>query len=238
MIDRDAGRLVELLGGDLTAPHQFTRVAEAMVELDRPADALAWARRGIVETNGWQVANLYDLAARLLTASGALDDVVTLRREQHERIPSSATYTKLQAAARATGTWDAEIVSARAVLAGRDPAGFIDALLADGDDDHAWATATTTSRDLTASLWQRLAEAREAAQPAEAMAVYLRLTDDALQQADKRAYQAAIRHLKAAHRAATTADRQANFAERLTALRERNRRRPSLIAMLDKAGLR
>ncbi|MFT3851307.1 MAG: hypothetical protein QM733_00980 [Ilumatobacteraceae bacterium] len=59
-----------------------------------------------------------------------------------------------------------------------------------------------------------------------------------MQQADKRAYQVAVRHLKAARRAATAADRQADFAEHLTALRERNRRRPSLIAMLDKAGLR
>jgi hypothetical protein len=33
-----------------------------MVELGRPAGALAWARRGIAETTGWQVAKLYDLA--------------------------------------------------------------------------------------------------------------------------------------------------------------------------------
>lgn len=238
VIDRDVDRLVDLLGGDLSAPHQFTRVAEAMVELGRPADALAWARRGIAETSGWQVANLYDLAAGVLADGSALEEVVALRRGQHERMPSSSTYSKLQAAARVTDMWDAEIVSARAVLASRDPAGLVDVLLADGDSDEAWRTATSGNRLLSSSQWQRLGEAREATIPADAMAVYQRLADEALDHADRRAYQAAVRHLKAARRAAVAAGRSTEFAEHVTALRERNRRRPSLIAMLDKAGLR
>ncbi|MGI8793844.1 MAG: hypothetical protein ACR2H3_11840 [Acidimicrobiales bacterium] len=70
------------------------------------------------------------------------------------------------------------------------------------------------------------------------MTVYLRLTDDVLVRADKRAYRDAVRNLKAARRAATAAERVPEFAANLTVLRERNRRRPSFIAMLDKAGLR
>lgn len=238
IIDRDVERLVELLGDDLSAPHQFTRVAEAMIELDRPADALVWARRGIAETSGWQVANLYDLAAGLLTDGAALDDVVALRREQHERMPSTATYKKLQTAAQATDTWESEIAAARAVLAEQDPAGIIDALLGDGDHEEAWRTALSTDRELGSSQWQRLAEAREASSPAEAMAVYLRLADDVLQQADRRAYQSAVRHLKAARRAATAADSSVEFTDHLAALRERSRRRPTLMSMLNKAGLK
>jgi len=153
-------------------------------------------------------------------------------------MPSSSTYSKLQAAARATGSWGTEIESARAVLATRDPAGLIDALLADGDADRAWQTATSTDRELSSSQWQRLAEAREPTHPADAMAVYLRLADEALQQADRRAYQVAVRRLKAARRAATAADRSSDFVEHVETLRERNRRRPTLVAMLDKAGLR
>ena len=53
IIDRDVDRLVELLGGDLSSPHQFQGVAEAMVELGDADDALRWARRGIAETSGW-----------------------------------------------------------------------------------------------------------------------------------------------------------------------------------------
>ncbi len=68
------------------------------------------------------------------------------------------------------------------------------------------------------------------------MVVYLRLADGVLEKADKRAYRDAVRHLKAARRAATAADRLGEFTEYLGDVRERNRRRPSFMAMLDKAG--
>lgn len=238
VIDRDVDLLIELLGRDLSSPHQFQRVAEAMVELGEVDDALAWARRGIAETSGWQVAKLYDLAAELLTDQGELDEVVELRRNHHERMPSSSTYDKLQRAARARGTWGAEIAPARGVLAERSPTGLIDVLLADGEPEEAWRVATDPSCEPTAAQWQILAEAREVEEPADAMAVYLRLADDVLEQSDKRAYRAAVRLLNAARRAATAAGRADEFDEHLGGVRERNRRRPTCIAMLDKAGLK
>ena len=102
-----------------------------MIELGQDDHALAWARRGIEQTSGWQVAKLYDLAADRLDAAGEVGDVVELRRHHHTRTPTSSTYAALQAAARANGTWDAEISPARATLAERNHAGLIDALLAD-----------------------------------------------------------------------------------------------------------
>ncbi len=238
IIDRDVDRLVELLGGDLASPHQFQRVAEAMVELGEVDDALMWARRGIADTSGWQVAKLYDLAAELLTDAGDLDGVAELRRDHHERMPAASTYANLKAAASVSGGWDAEVGRARAVLAERDPAGLIDALLADGEPDEAWGVAATVARALGASQWLRLAKAREPTAPADAMAVYLRLADEVLVRADKSAYRDAVHHLRAAHRAATAAELTAGFTDHLAGLRERNRRRPSFVAMLDKAGLR
>ncbi len=238
IIDRDVDRLVELLGRDLSSPHQFQRVAEAMVELGEPGEALVWARRGIAETDGWQIARLYDLAAELLFDGGEFDDVVELRRHQHERTPSASTYARLQAAANSTDTWTTEVGPARAVLGDRDPAGLIDALLADGEPDEAWEVATDGDLDVASSQWLRLAEAREPAAPADAMAVYLRLADESLERADKRAYRDAVRLLKVAGRAASAAERMDQFDGHLREVRERNRRRPSFMAMLDKAGLR
>jgi len=237
IIDRDIDRLVALLGGDLSVPYQFQRVAEAMGELGRAEDALAWARRGITETSGWQVGALYDLAAELLSDADDLDEVLELRRHQHERMPSAFTYATLQAAARTRDAWDAERSRARAVLGERDPAGLIDALLADGEAAQAWALATSAGHEIGAVQWLRLAKAREASVPGEAMAVYLRLADDVLARAERRAYRQAIRYLEAARRAARAADRSAELAEHLAGIRERNRRRPSFIAMLDSAGL-
>src|SRR5829696_9081509 len=62
ILDRDVDAVVRLLGGDLTTPYQFTRVAEAMRELELDDEALGWAKRGIARTSGWQIAQLYDLA--------------------------------------------------------------------------------------------------------------------------------------------------------------------------------
>src|SRR5690606_11395469 len=82
-LDRDVAVLVEMLGGDLTSPYQFQRVAAAMLELELPDDALRWALDGIERTSGWQVAKLYDLAADVFAARGDVAGVLGLRREQH-----------------------------------------------------------------------------------------------------------------------------------------------------------
>lgn len=99
VIDRDVSAVIELLGGDLSSPHQFVRVAAAMLELDDSDAALSWVHRGIAETRGWQVAKLYDLAASVLTERGDDPGVFELRLHHHERMPSSCTYNQLKTAA-------------------------------------------------------------------------------------------------------------------------------------------
>jgi len=83
----------------------------------------------------------------------------------------------------------------------------------------------------------RLAEERQKIHPAQALPVYWRLIDSTLETADRRAYAAAVRLLKRARDAATAGGEIHAFEARLLALRDRHRRRPSLIAMLDKAKL-
>jgi uncharacterized Zn finger protein len=213
-------------------------VAEAMLELDLPDDALRWALDGIERTSGWQVAKLYDLAADLLAARDDVAGVVRLRREQHERMPSATTYGLLRSAAETTGDWEAMRAEARAVLGARDSGGLVDVLLADGEPEAAWTLATTEPLgwEVGEHRWKRLAEARAVTHPADAMVVWFRLVDEVLTTADKRSYQAAVRYLKAAKKAATAADALVEFEVRVAGLRETHRRRPSLIAMLDKAG--
>jgi hypothetical protein len=237
VLDRDVDALVEMLGGDLSSPYQYQRVAEAMVELDLPDDALRWARDGIERTSGWQVAKLYDLAAELLSDRGEVAAVRDLRQSQHERMPSSTTYCLLRTAATETGGWDGLRVGAREVLGARDRGGLVDLLLDDGEPDAAWAQATAEPAwEVGEHRWKRLAEVRASTHPADAMAVWFRLVDQVLTTTDKRAYQAAVRYLKAAKKAATAADAMVEFDVRVAGLRETHRRRPSLIARLDKAG--
>jgi uncharacterized Zn finger protein len=209
-----------------------------MLELDDFAAALAWARRGISETTGWQVARLYDLAATILAEQSDDDGVFDLRLHQHERLPSASTYDHLKTAASSLGRWETECSAARLVLEQRSPSGYIDALLADNDVAEAW-TAAVDNPDwqLDERQWERLAAARESDDPAASFSVYVQLADAALRDANKNAYRTGVKHLKAARRAAGQAGLDVAFTQHVAILRDQHRRRPTLIAMLDKAKL-
>jgi hypothetical protein len=238
VLDGDTEALVGLLGGDLSRPHQFVRVAEAMAELGRDDEVLSWATRGIAETSGWQVAKLYELAAGVHTRRGEDQELLRLRREQHRRMPSSSTYCLLRSAAEACGVWPTELLAARAGLADRDLGGLVDVLLADGEPEAAWQVPGAHPEwDPGPQRWMLLAEAREASAPGDALDVYLRLADLQLETTGKEAYVRAVAILKKAAQAARAADRQGEFAAHLAALRETHRRRPTFIAVLDKARL-
>ena len=192
----------------------------------------------VASTSGWQVAKLYDLAAGLLADRVDGESVFELRLHQHERMPSSTTYRQLRTAAEPLGRWDTERSAARAVLGQRSPTGFVDALLDDGDTETAWAAADANPVwHLDARQWERLADAREPDHPADALDAYLQLADAALVDANKNAYRTGVKHLKAARSAATAAGVAADFNVRMASLRKQHRRRPTLIAMLDKAKL-
>jgi uncharacterized Zn finger protein len=239
VLDGDVDKIVGLLGGNLTSPYQFVQVTEAMVELGRDDDALAWAHRGIAETAGWQVAQLYDLAAGVYRRRGAPGEVVRLRREEHGCMPSSTTYALLREAAETTGVWDSEWSSARSVLEAEDLGGLVDALLLDREAEAAWrVTADHPDWDPGQGLWKRLAESRESSHPADAMEVYLKLADLELETTGRSAYTRAAALLRKARRAADAAGRRREFSEHVAARREHFRKRPALIEILDRSALR
>jgi hypothetical protein len=239
ILDGDVDALVKLLGGDLTKPHQFIGVAEAMGELGRDDDVLAWSTRGIAQTSGWQVAKLYDLACGVHVGRGSPLEVLALRRAQHERMPSSDTYGALRTAAEALDAWPVERDAARETLHRADPRGFVNALLADGEPGLAWSAAVAAPPEsLGLDLWLRLAESVERDRPVDALAVYQRVADEVLDTADRRAYRSAARILARARAAAESAGALDAFSAYLARLREQHRRRPTLIEILDKANLR
>lgn len=238
VLDGDKDTIVALLGDDLSAPHQFIRVCEAMAELGREDEVLLWAGRGIAETDGWQVGQLYDLASGVHERRSALTEVLSLRREQHERMASASTYSLLRRAADAVGAWDIERDAARMALREHDLGGLVDALLDEGDVEEAWSVAhEDPDWDPGSHRRLRLAEAREAQRPEQALPSYMLVADELLLETGRRAYAQTIPVLKHARRAADTAGQSEWFAIRIADLREQHRRRPTLIAMLDKAGL-
>lgn len=199
---RDVDALVSLLGGDLSTPYQFIRVAEAVRELGLDGEPLASTKRGIGQTSG-QVAELYDLDCDLHARRQESLEVLAPRPAHHERMPSLSTYRALRTTADPHDAWPLEQDAARATLQRADPRGFVDALLRDGEIDLAWCAAAAVPPDaLGADVWLRLAGSSERDRPADALAVYQRIADEALERADRRAYRSAARILKRAQTAA------------------------------------
>jgi uncharacterized Zn finger protein len=135
IVEGDLESIVSQLGGDLSTPYQFIRVAEAMAELGLDDHVLTWSTRGIQQTRGWQVAQLYDLACAVHTRRARPLEVLALRRAQHAGTPSSSTYRALRAAAESPGAWAVEQDAARATLQRADVRAFVDALLGDGETE-------------------------------------------------------------------------------------------------------
>jgi uncharacterized Zn finger protein len=238
VLDGDTEAILALLGGDLSAPHQFIAVCEAMAELGREEDVLSFALRGIAETSGWQVDKLYDLACGVHERVGAPVEALALRRQQHERTPSASTYSTLRHAAEALGAWELERDAARRALREHDRGSYVDALLQEDDADTAWTVATEDPTwDPGSHRRARLAEAREPTRPDEALSLYMLVAGEELLQTGRPAYARAIAMLKRARRAASAAGQERWFSDQLVNLREQHRRRPALIEMLDKAKL-
>ncbi|HTA11877.1 MAG TPA: hypothetical protein VK765_00550 [Solirubrobacteraceae bacterium] len=91
VLDGDTEAIVALLGGDLSAPHQFIAVCEAMAELGREEDVLSFALRGIAETSGWQVDKLYDLACAVHERAGAPVEALASPHAQTRRFPCTCS---------------------------------------------------------------------------------------------------------------------------------------------------
>jgi hypothetical protein len=141
VLDGDIDEIVRPHGGGLSRPYDFIRVAEAMEELGRDDDVLFWAERGVAETSGWQVAQLYDLAAGVHSRREDDETLLPLRRDQHNRTPSASSYDLLKRAAGTLGVWPHERDAARSVLSTHDVGALVDVLLADGEPETAWRVA-------------------------------------------------------------------------------------------------
>lgn len=237
ILDKDLDAIVTIFGCDLGGPYRFLRIAEAMSEIGRLDLALHWAERGIAETQGWQVGQLYDLACRTHDQLGQPTEALRLRRAHHQRMPSISTYGALKRAAEELDVWQVEREAARAALRDADVRAFVSVLLDDGDDQFAWDTSARLAEGLGPDLWLRLAERRELDHPSDAVTVYMRVADEVLETADRRAYQQAARILKRARSAAQAAGQLDAFSSTIARLRETHRRRPTLIEILDRAKL-
>ncbi|TYC76796.1 hypothetical protein [Streptomyces sp. CB01881] len=89
----DTDHYIAVLAEDLKEPEQYRRIAHALVETGRAAEAVDWARRGLVHHPGNPYSDrLRDLLVDLLLDDGQLDAALDVRIT--ESAPSTSTSTK------------------------------------------------------------------------------------------------------------------------------------------------
>ncbi|MGW3633223.1 SWIM zinc finger family protein [Streptomyces sp. NPDC005122] len=230
------------------APDGSTHLTVAR-ELDtagRPEEALRWAERGMTETHEDVTPDiaLIDYLCDRYTRADRLFDAVALRRVRFATSRSLVAYRQLRTAAQATGCWQAEreqaLVLLRADAGQRQPSWYggpvlVDALLDDGDIDAAWQAAAETH--VHDRQWRALADQARAVRSADALEVYLRLTEPLMKQTGNAVYEqlaGLLLSMRECHRHLGT---EAEFTTYVSALRAGQKRKRNLMRLLDQNGL-
>ena len=232
VLDRDVAAIIRthLRDGRVAAWHED--VAKAFEEIERIDLAIEWAERATMFDAGFQSRRAAHRWWRLLETHQPLE-LPRAARFIFDRWPSAGAGTRL------------------IDVAGGDALAHVLETLESHPSDLA-RFQLETRRDVRAAwdaahrlalsddrLWADLAKAYLPIDTMAAIRVQLRLVAGSLEVADTRTYRPAARDLKKIRGSALTAgvDELAVVDEVIADLRERYRRRPSLVAALDRAGL-
>ncbi|MFF0451447.1 SWIM zinc finger domain-containing protein [Streptomyces sp. NPDC004609] len=242
----DVDALIAVHVADL-APDGRTHlvIARELDEAGRPDEALTWAERGIHDTGDLAAVDtaLVDYLCDRYTRADRLSEAVALRRDHFSAHRTLFAYRQLRAVAQAADCWQAEREQALGLLradAGRSRKGhadptLVDALLDDKDVEAAWRAANETGAH--DGQWLILADQARADRPADALAVYLRLTEPLTRQTGNAVYERLVSLLLSIrdchHRLGATND----FTTYITGLRATQRRKRNLMRLMDEHGL-
>lgn len=232
--------LVAVLAHDLSSPNRFAKIADVLEAAGREREALAWLERGNAVHLPVGDSTLRGRIVAAYLRDGQVEDAVGLAERAHEHAPSLTTYLELRSAAEARGDW----VELRSSVLGRlrsadrfgGRASAVRAQLAEGDLAGAWADAREGGCD--DGTWLELADASRESRPDDAVAVYRRLVEAALERADDSTYKRVVDLLERSRAALHQHGRAEELGEDVGRIRERYRRRTRLLTRLDHAGLR
>ncbi|GAB2865934.1 SWIM zinc finger family protein [Actinoallomurus bryophytorum] len=244
-VQGDVDVLVAVLASDL-APYGGTHltIAEELDRAGRSAEALAWAERGLRDTERPPFADdgLASYVAGRYERDGRLADAVAVRRDRFHASPSLGGYRTLRDAARTAGCWDAERLAALDLLrerpSGRTPFGegslLVDALVDDGDVEAAWRAAEGRASD---RQWLALADLVRDDRPADALEAYRRAVEPLTRLTGDGNYREIARLLLLARDCHRRLGTEQQFEADLATLRTDQRRKRKLMKTLDEKGL-
>jgi len=235
-----ADALIDVLARDVTGGYDVLRIAERLCADGRDDEALAWLERGITEFE--PDPRLRTLAAECHVRAARRDRAGELLWTNFAERPDLSGYRALRDATtadfprwreRALALLESEPPATNAWQPGRSV--LVEILLWEGDTEAAWQAAVDAG--CSQELWLRLARARAAAYPADAIPVLLRAANRAIDQKNRGAYQSAAQLLAEATPLFTRCDRDRDFRDHLADLRAAHRTKRALREELDRAGM-
>lgn len=236
IVDGDLDRLITMVGGDLDNPMCYLSVVTTLQEIDADDAAFEWAKRGLAAHGDDFGSRLSAYAVDTHLARGETEQALAIRREGLRRRPDSRRYAALRATAEAVGpgVWAAERDAALQTLRSGPSTELVTALVAEGAADEAWEASEGVS--LSIQLATDLAELISATRPTEAIWLLGGAVNAELQEAGESHYRRAISLLRTMRAVAGSAQLEHVLDDFVAGVAERNKRRPTFMAKLRKAG--
>lgn len=236
VLDRDPDRIVAVIGEGLHTQWHVLAVVEALDDAGLTEHAVRHAEASLHLPHTPHATALVQRLVDDAASRGDLARVLELRRDAFRRDPGSRTLSAYRKGAQSLGTWATEAAAAEQHLAANRPWEWVGTLLAEGRDEEAWAFAVAHP-EAPGSLWDALCARRARTAPEETIPHYERLVTEALLTTGRQGYRAAARLLVRLRAVCVSAGESHMFAEFMAATAEANRRRPTCIDELVRAGL-
>ena len=246
-LSQDVDALVAVKARDLSTPYSFLEIAEAYAAAGRDDDALAWLEQGLAAYPECTDVRLLEMLAAEYQRRGRVQDAAALMWSLLGRLPTLASYQLVKSYAVAAGEWGERRDEALDCLRRAAPAQalpgwgrihdrstVVKAFLWEGDADGAWEEAV--SGGCTARVWLDLAAARAIDHPEDALTVYQRQAEQAIDQKNRRAYEDAVDLLRSVEELMTRIGVAGEFQAYLAEVRIAHRQKRSLMKLLDEAG--
>lgn len=246
--------VVDVLARDLSSAHRFERICEELGSAGRAEEALEWARRGLTQLDRYVgQPQLRRTAASLAGQLGHHGDAAELVWQDFEASPSLEGYQRLREHGDADGSWsgwrDRALGELRALprlaqptARGQHdwirPAGhsvLVNVLLWEGDVQAAWNAAHDGG--CSEAVWLALARTRARQNPGDAIPVFRRQVEAAVDLTKQHGYEQAASLLTELSRCYERIDAGPEFAEYVRGLRATHRRKRNFIGTLNAARL-
>lgn len=220
-----------------TAADDFRAIVDVLTDTHRRDDAVSWAERGLAALPVGDCAAMVEFLTAEYKRRGNHVRRAEVMLIDFERSRSLREFAALQTAATKAGTWNTlrerayEIARGSESGAEHDATLVVEMLLHEQDVEAAWNEAITGG--CRHATWMRLASARSATNPRDALAVYQARIDELGGVTDQEAYAEITGILKLAAPLMETVGER--FEEYVGELRTQYKRRRTFIALLDEA---